>query len=79
MSRRRLGVIAALALTVGLAACSDKPQVNGQRKVGQPSAAGTGTPYQAPGWKAGDATSWNDHLRARTQYGQNDYSRTGGK
>ena len=76
---RRLIWVGGLVLAVGLAGCSDKPQVNGQRKVGQPSSAGTGTPFQAPGWKAGDATSWNDHLRARAQYGQNDYSRTGGK
>ncbi len=77
--RRPLVVIGALLLATGLAACSEKPQTNGQRKVGQPSSAGTGTPYQAPGWKAGDATSWNDHLRARAQYGQNDYARTGSK
>jgi hypothetical protein len=31
--------------------------------------------YAAPGWKAGDKTSWEQSLRARAQYGQNDYTR----
>jgi hypothetical protein len=27
------------------------------------------------GWKAGDKTSWEQQLRARGQYGQDDHSR----
>lgn len=76
---RPLILLGSLSLALGLAACSEKPQTQGQRKVGQPTYAGTGTAYQAPGWKAGDATSWNDQLRNRAQYGQNDYARTGSK
>jgi hypothetical protein len=32
--------------------------------------------FTEPGWKAGDKNSWLLALRARTQYGQNEYSRT---
>ena len=37
-----------------------------------------GTAYTAPGWKVGDATSWDANMRARTQAGQNEYPRTSG-
>ena len=41
---------------------------------------GTGDgPYTAAGWKAGDATSWEEQMRTRTQSGQNEYVRSGGK
>jgi hypothetical protein len=33
------------------------------------------SPFVAPGWKAGDRTSWQQELKARAQYGQNDYTR----
>ena len=36
---------------------------------------GTAASYSAAGWKAGDKTSWEQSLRARAQYGQNDYTR----
>jgi hypothetical protein len=31
--------------------------------------------YAQPGWKAGDRTAWEQQLKARTAYGQNDYTR----
>jgi hypothetical protein len=33
--------------------------------------------FTAPGWKVGDKTSWEGEMRARTQYGQNEYTRNG--
>ena len=40
--------------------------------------AGTGAAaFTAPGWKVGDKTSWEGEMRARTQYGQNEYTRVG--
>ena len=67
------GAVAVLALS----ACSEKPQENGSgAKLDQPPYDGTGVAaFTAPGWKAGDATSWQAELRARGQYGQNDYTR----
>ena len=29
--------------------------------------------YVAEGWKAGDQAGWEQHLKVRTQRGQNDY------
>ena len=73
MNRRILIVIWTLG---ALAACSDKEQTMGGA-VRQDTAAfqGTGTPFAAPGWKAGDKTSWEQQLKTRTQNGQNDYTK----
>ena len=31
-------------------------------------------PFAAPGWKQGDKASWEQHMKVRTQNGQNDYT-----
>jgi hypothetical protein len=36
---------------------------------------GTGKAFVEAGWKQGDKASWESHLKARSQYGQNDYTR----
>jgi hypothetical protein len=64
----------ALALAGGLVACGEKPQTLGS-KSDVPAYKGTGSNFTAPGWKAGDATSWEQQLKTRTQ-GQNDYAKT---
>ncbi len=77
----RMFVVAAagLVLVTGLAACGEKPQVAGSSVKGQPAYLGTGVgPYTQAGWKAGDATSWEEQMRTRTQTGQNEYVRSGG-
>ena len=78
----RMFVVAAagLVLVTGLAACGERPQVAGSSVKGQPPAyVGTGVgPYTDAGWKAGDATSWEEQMRKRTQSGQNEYVRSGG-
>jgi hypothetical protein len=38
-----------------------------------------GSQYAQAGWKAGDKGSWEQQLKARAQYGQNDYTRMGAK
>ena len=65
-----------VAATLALAACGEKPQAM-KENAKQDTAAfqGTGMPYVAPGWKAGDKTSWESQLKARTQNGQNDYNK----
>jgi hypothetical protein len=71
---------ASLVVVTGLAACGEKPQVAGSSVQGQPAYVGTGVgPYTETGWKAGDATSWEEQMRTRTQSGQNEYVRSGGK
>ena len=60
-----------LVLAAGLVACGEKQQTLGNRSD-VPAYKGTGSNFSAAGWKAGDATSWEQHLTTRTQ-GQNDY------
>ncbi len=68
-------VVLGLALAA-LAACGDKPQtLGGAGKLDTAAFNGTGSAFVAPGWKPGDKTSWEQHLRARMQNSQNDYSK----
>ncbi len=70
--KRTLGVLALLIL---LSACGESPQaMTGTTKDASPY-AGTGKAFTDPGWKQGDKASWESHLKARSQYGQNDYTR----
>ena len=72
-------VIGSLAVLAGVAACGEKPQVAGTRIQSAPAYMGTGGgAYSEAGWKAGDATSWEEQMRTRTQTGQNEYVRSGG-
>ena len=78
MSQRFILSIAAAALTLGLAACGDQPQEMNAAGVKQDGAPYTGvgkSQYVQSGWSAGDKTSWEQQLKARAQYGQNDYTR----
>ncbi len=71
---RLVGVLA-LCLVVG--ACGDKPQDSSTVKKADISAyQGAAGTHTAPGWKAGDAASWETQMKARAQYGQNEYSRS---
>ncbi len=72
MMRALLTVAAALALV----ACGERQQEL-RASVKQDTAAfqGTGMPFVAGGWKAGDKTSWEGQLKTRAQNGQNDYNK----
>lgn len=71
------GLLAVLCLAA-LAACGEKPQTIGAApRKDAPRYQGVGdSPFVQPGWKAGDADGWAQQLRARGQYGQNEYNRT---
>ena len=61
-----------------LAACTEKPQtIGGNSKSDKEAFQGTGVapPFTAAGWMGGDKTSWESHLKVRTQMGQNDYNK----
>lgn len=66
------------ALTLGLAACGEKPQqLAGQQIRGSaPSWQGPATVFTVAGWKVGDERSWAAHMQARAQ-GQNENVRLG--
>ena len=73
----RLHLVAIAALALGtLAACGEKPQTGAGIRSDAVPYAGTGSNFTEPGWKAGDKASWEAQLKARQQYGQNEYTRT---
>lgn len=72
--KRSIGVLSLLA-AFGLTACGERVQELGVKTGDAPAHAGTGKPYADPSWKAGDRKGWEAQLRARSQYGQNDFSR----
>lgn len=69
----KTSILLTLAMAFLLVACTEKPQTLGEKRIDAPPYAGTGTPFMAAGWKAGDKNSWEQHLKVRTQRGQNDY------
>ncbi|MFZ2295569.1 MAG: hypothetical protein WB542_11695 [Polaromonas sp.] len=67
-------VLVAAALA-GLSACGEKPQTSGGVKSDAAAFQGAQNQFAAPGWKAGDKTSWEQGLKARMQRTQNEYSK----
>jgi hypothetical protein len=65
-----------IGVACGLAACTEKPQTitSGNRPDAE-AFQGPTTAFSAGGWKAGDKTSWEQHLKTRAQNGQNDYTK----
>jgi hypothetical protein len=70
MQRISLILLSVAALT----ACGEKAQTLGTKNDAT-AFSGAGNGFVAPGWQAGDKNSWEQHLRARAQYGQNDNTR----
>ena len=64
-----------LALTALLSACGETVQTLGANKKDATPYSGTGKAFVQAGWKPGDKASWESQLKARTQNGQNDYSK----
>jgi len=62
-----------------ISACGDKLQSAGGVKGDVAPYQGVDNKFAAPGWKAGDKTSWEQALKARTQNTQNEYTRTATK
>ena len=79
MKARRVALLACLALS----ACGEKPQTAGTRKAdvdpSQGAAQGADPAYTVPGWKVGDAASWEAQIKSRAENGQNEYSRIGAR
>lgn len=68
-------VIYSVILVAGLAACGEKPQTLETNKQDSSAYTGTNKAFVVKDWKQGDKTSWESQLKARSQYGQNDYTR----
>ncbi|WP_413465788.1 hypothetical protein [Hydrogenophaga taeniospiralis] len=72
----------ALSGVLALGACGEKPQdmtASGVKQDDAPYQGVGDSQYAQAGWKAGDKDSWEQQLKARAQYGQNDYTRMGAK
>jgi major membrane immunogen (membrane-anchored lipoprotein) len=67
--KKTMLIIAAVTL---LAACGEKAQTAGGAKQDAAPYTGTGKAFVDAGWKQGDKTSWESHLKARGQNSQND-------
>jgi len=68
-------VLAIAAAVLALAACSDAGnRAPGERSLDSKSSDAAQNAFVAPGWKSGDAASWEAQLRTRTQ-AQNEYAR----
>ena len=76
MKRLVHSTLAAAVALVALTACGEKPQTGAGIRSDAVPYAGTGSNFTEPGWKAGDKASWEAQLKARQQYGQNEYTRT---
>jgi major membrane immunogen (membrane-anchored lipoprotein) len=73
---RALLLTAVVTSLAGLGACGEKPQTLGGVKGDVAAYQGVENSFAAPGWKAGDRTSWEQGLKARAQNTQNEYSKT---
>ena len=63
---------------LALAACGDRVQTSSGVKSDEASfqgVTGPGNVYNSPGWKPGDKTAWEQHLKTRLQNTQNEYNR----
>lgn len=77
MRPARLVIIgASVLLSVAAGGCGQKADGSASRKGDTAPATGAQAAYHAPGWKTGDAASWEQHLRTRMQ-SQNEYVRAG--
>ena len=65
----------ALGAALALSACGEKARTVGADAAPYTGPAGSMNTYAAPGWKAGDKTSWEQSMKVRAQYGQNDHAR----
>lgn len=70
--KRMACILAAVGL---LAACGERTQTLGSGGKDVAPFAGTGKAFVAAGWTQGDKLSWESHMKARAQQGQNDYAR----
>jgi hypothetical protein len=82
MLRLTIACAAVLAL-LGTAGCGEKAQTAGQgatkKTDGKPWEGAEGGAYSVGGWKSGDKAAWEAQLKARTERGQNEYTRTAAK
>ncbi len=69
-------IMVLITAVAALAACTEQTQtIDSGKQPDSPAFQGAALPFAAPGWKQGDKVSWEQHLKTRTQNGQNDYAK----
>jgi hypothetical protein len=81
ISRGTIAMLMAASVAVPLAGCGDKAQTAGGTSVKKSDAQAwegpaTNAVHAAEGFKSGDKVAWEAQLKARTERGQNEYTRT---
>jgi hypothetical protein len=64
-----------LAVVSALVGCGESPQTSAASKNDTTPYTGVGKAFSDGSWEQRDKASWESHLKARAQYGQNDYTR----
>lgn len=79
MSARLTWLAAASVVCVALVGCGEKPQTSGERSAAKKDAAphsgSESSRFASEGFKPGDKNAWAQHLKARAQNTQSDYTR----
>jgi hypothetical protein len=70
-------VLIAFVVVLALAGCAEREQTANGIKSDAHAFVGTSRPqpFMASGWKPGDRASWEQHMKVRTQGGQNEYAK----
>jgi hypothetical protein len=76
----KLGLLVCAAAVLALSGCGEKAQTAPQGAAKKSDAKGwegaQSTLFMADGYKSGDKGAWEAQLKARTERGQNEYTRT---
>lgn len=77
-ARGTIALLIATTAVLPLAGCGEKAQTVGTAKKSDAKAweGMAQATHSADGYKAGDKAAWEAQLKARTERGQNEYSRT---
>jgi hypothetical protein len=76
---RTAGILSLVTMAALLVACGEKPQAMQAHRSDVAAYKGVDSKFAAPYWNAGDKVSWEQSLKARAQYTQNEYTRTATK
>ena len=73
---KRLAILSITAAALLLGGCAEREQTaSGVKSDKEPFQGSSHAAFLAPDWKAGDRSSWEQHMKVRTVRGQNEYAK----
>lgn len=79
MTARRTWMVLGSLACLALVGCGERPQLSGERSAAKQDAApytgGESSRFASEGFKPGDKNAWAQHLKARANNTQSDYTR----